>query len=156
MTGIHQDPQGCDWLRLATPWAFMSCPFGAENEIALGQPSNDESLAVWSAFEKGATVGHRGSEDGIILRDEEHELGARITLERDCQNGAPFAVTCGIYGWFFHTRLLSSEAEAEFSAMRDGLAAIIDLIPRVDEPGDGGKTRAACDAISAFVERFPT
>lgn len=84
---------------------------------------------MWRPFEDGATVGRRGSEDGIIHRDEEHDAGARITLERGCSHGVPFAVTCGIYGWFFHTRLLGSEAEAEFPAMRDGLAAILDIIP---------------------------
>jgi hypothetical protein len=37
----------------------------------------------WQPFDNGATVGQRGSEDGVTLRDEEHDLGARITLERD-------------------------------------------------------------------------
>src|SRR5262249_53589230 len=67
----------------------------------------------WGPFDGGATVGQRGSEDGAIVRDDEHDLGARITLERGCAH-CPVAVTCGIYGWFFHTRFLGSEAEAEF------------------------------------------
>jgi hypothetical protein len=109
---------------------------------------------VWRSFENGATVGQRGSEGGVILRDDEHELGARITLERDCSHGVPFAVTCGVYGWFFHTRLMGSEGEAEFPAMRDGLAAILDIIPRV---GDTAAARigAVSEAITDFVARFP-
>jgi hypothetical protein len=47
----------------------------------------------WVALEKGATVGSRGSENGVILIDEEHSLGARITLERDGAS-APFPITC--------------------------------------------------------------
>jgi hypothetical protein len=57
----------------------------------------------WHSFENGGTLGQAGSEEGTILRDEEHPLGARISLERDCRV-APFAITCGIYGWMLHTR----------------------------------------------------
>ena len=49
------------------------------------------------------TVGQRGTEEGVIVRDEQHDGGARITLERDCRN-IPFAVTCAIQGWFVHTQ----------------------------------------------------
>jgi hypothetical protein len=110
---------------------------------------------VWRPFENGATVGQRGSEGGVILRDEELEAGARATLERDCSNGVPIAFTCGIYGWFFHTRFLASEEEAELPAMLDGLAAIIDIIPRQDDPDADGKMSAVNEAISRFVDRFP-
>jgi len=34
----------------------------------------------WVPLDHGATIGQRGSENGIIVRDEEHELGARVTL----------------------------------------------------------------------------
>ncbi len=110
---------------------------------------------MWRPFENGATIGQRGSEHGVILRDDEHELGARITLERDCSHGIPFAVTCGIYGWFFHTRFLGSEAEAELAAMRDGLATVLDIIPRVDDTEVDAKMGAVSEAIRQFVARFP-
>ena len=109
----------------------------------------------WRPFDNGVTIGQRGSEDGIILIDEEHELGARITLERECSNGVPFAVTCGIYGWFFHTRFVGSEAEADFAAMKDGLAAILAAIPRVDDPAADAKCVAVSEFLQAFVSRFP-
>jgi hypothetical protein len=109
----------------------------------------------WRPVNNGGTPGQHGSENGTIVRDEEHELGARITLERDCSHGVPFAVTCGIYGWFFHTRLLGSETEAEFAAMKDELAAILNSIPRVDDQEADAKCDVVIESIRAFVARFP-
>ncbi len=109
---------------------------------------------MWRPFDSGATVGWPASEGGVTVRDEEHDAGSRITLERDCEH-CPWAVTCGVYGWFFHTRFLGSEAEAEFPAMLDGLAAILDIIPRVDDSGADAKMGAVGNAIGEFVARFP-
>lgn len=109
----------------------------------------------WQAFDGGATVGQHGSEDGVILRDEDHESGARITLERDCSHGIPFAITCGIYGWFFHTRLIGSQAEADYLAMRDGLTVILDAIPLADDPESDAKCVRVSEAIQAFVNHYP-
>lgn len=80
----------------------------------------------WGPFDGGATLGHLGSEDGVIVRDEEHVNGARITLERGT-NHAPFAVTCGIYGSMFHTARASDQSEATnmFEAMRERLAEML-------------------------------
>ena len=55
----------------------------------------------------------------------------------------------------FHTRFLGSEAEAEWPAMLDGLAAVLDIIPRVDDPRADAKVGAVGEAISGFVARFP-
>ena len=109
---------------------------------------------MWKPFDGGVTLGQRGSEGGVTVRDEEHEAGARATLEREC-GSAPWTVTCGIYGWFFHTRFLGSEVEAEFSAMLAKLAAILDIVPRVDDLGADAKMGAVSEAISEFVARFP-
>lgn len=109
---------------------------------------------MWRPFDNGATLGKPGSEGGVTVRDEEHEAGARATLERECES-APWTVTCGVYGWFFHTRFLGSEAEAEFSAMLNGLVAILDRIPSVDDPQADAKRDAVCEAITEFVARFP-
>jgi len=113
---------------------------------------------MWRQFEDedGGTIGRRGSEDGIILRDEEHDAGARITLERECgARRIPFAITCGIYGWFVHTRFLGPEAEVEFPAMQEGLAAILDIIPYKNDPDVDAKMISVGDAVRAFVDRFP-
>lgn len=110
---------------------------------------------MWQPFDNGATVGQRGSENGVIVRDEEYCSGARLTLERDCCHRIPIAVTCGIYGWFFHTRFLGSEAQVEFRAMLEGLAEIFNRIPDVDDPDADTKIEVVRDAIDAFVSRFP-
>ena len=84
------------------------------------------SQPIWNAFENGATIAQKGSEQGIVLRDEEHQRGARITLERDgCT--APFSITCGIYGLFVHTAFAASEPEAlqKYVAMQQRLDQII-------------------------------
>src|SRR5579885_2123225 len=90
---------------------------------------------TWHAVDGGATPSTCGSEDGIVERDEEHPDGARVTLEH---NGtiAPFAITCGLYGWMCHTRFFSTrdEADREFEAMKAGLAAILALIPLKSDP----------------------
>jgi hypothetical protein len=111
---------------------------------------------AWGPFDNGATIDKRGSENGITLSDEEHDLGARITLERQTDH-APFAITCGIYGWMFHTRFFGSEANAsaEFERMKGGLGAILNIIPRVDDPETDAKYQRVADAIGAFVEQFP-
>jgi hypothetical protein len=111
---------------------------------------------TWVPFDRGATVGQHGSEGGVIVRDEEHEMGARITLERDCVS-APFTITCGIYGWFFHTRFFGSDSEGttEFARMQAGLASILTRIPRVDDPEADAKCARVSEEIAGFVEQFP-
>ena len=64
---------------------------------------DEDGTPAWHPFEDGASIGQAGSEGGVIVRDDEHPWGARITLERD-GGFAPFALTCGIYGWMVHTR----------------------------------------------------
>jgi hypothetical protein len=53
-----------------------------------------------------------------ILRDAEYDAGARITLERGC--AYPVRRYLRHLRLFFHARLLGSEVEAEFPAMREG------------------------------------
>ena len=65
---------------------------------------------VWSLFSNGQSLGATGTENGLIVRDEEHSAESRITLERG--GYGPFAITCGIYGVMVHTTYASSEEEA--------------------------------------------
>jgi hypothetical protein len=99
----------------------------------------------------------RGSEGGIVEIDEEHEQGARITLERNARN-APYAITCGIYGWMLHTRFFGDRetARRDYEAMKAGLAQILSLIPLESDPDLKRKTSSVIEAIGNFVERFPT
>ena len=108
----------------------------------------------WYPFDGGRTIGTEGSEQGTILRDEEYSQSARITLEQ-CKH-VPFAITCGIYGWMFHTVFASSREEAEtvFEAMKERLAAICDAFPTEDDPRLDAKVEETTRAIEAFVRDF--
>jgi hypothetical protein len=106
----------------------------------------------WHVFDDGNTLGQKGSENGVTIRDEEYPLGARITLERGCAS-APFAITCGIYGWMVHTRFFSLESEAclQYDLMRSALSALLDRASEsVDESG-----KVLMDGAGAFVEMYP-
>ena len=116
--------------------------------------SGDES--GWYPFDDGRTIGTAGSEAGVILADDEHGDGARITLERDTRS-APFAITCGIYGWMMHTCRFGDEAQArrDYDAMKQALGAIARAIPMKSDPDVDARTDATLTAIAEFVERFP-
>ena len=96
----------------------------------------------------------RGSEGGVIVRDEEHALGARITLETGC-GIAPYAITCGIYGWMMHTCFLDEEGKAveQYEGMKAGLAELLERAEELadDEEGQRALLMAGCEG---FVERF--
>ena len=113
---------------------------------------------TWAPFvEETGLAAPRGSEGGIIVADEEHELGARITLERDAST-APYAVTCGIYGWMVHTRYFSDcdVAQREYEAMKGGLSQILSLIPLTTDPALQSKIELVSKAIAEFIDRYPT
>jgi hypothetical protein len=114
------------------------------------------SEATWYTFNGGRTLGQRGSENGVIVRDAEHTGGARITLERASAT-APFAITCGIYGALVHTRFFATPQEADqaFEEMKVELARILTLLLDREKTADGSERQAFRQAISAFVERFP-
>ena len=108
----------------------------------------------WQAFENGGTLGQTGSEQGVTLRDEEHALGARITLERAAQT-APFAITCGIYGWMLHTRFFATEDEAnsQYEQMKDALSALLEAAEQNAEI-DGGR-QVLMTGIDEFIGNYP-
>ena len=108
---------------------------------------------TWYPFDEDSTIGTLGSEKGTIICDEEHPDGARITLERD--GFAPFAITCGIYGWMVHTRFFSNQPEAQqaYDEMKIELDKVLGLIPSPEDFEE--KSHVAIDAIGRFIERFP-
>ncbi len=108
----------------------------------------------WRQFDQGHSLGQRGSEKGTIVRDEEHADGARVTLERDSIT-APFAITCGVYGWLVHTIFLPDEttAQATFEKVKAELENILALIP-VENEASKEKYQNLASAISDFVHRF--
>lgn len=110
----------------------------------------------WFPFQTGATLGKRGSENGVILRDEEQPYLARMTLE---QGGdiAPFAITCGVYYLLIHTCFFSSQKEAEeaFSRMKEDLNRILQDIPLEDDPVvRTAKMEPIYERLSAFTEKY--
>ncbi len=111
---------------------------------------------TWSRLDDGATIGTRGSEQGQIVQDEEHELGARITLEEQTVS-APFAITCGIYGWIVHTRFFAdlSEARSELERMKVAIVVILNSIPWATDPEVEKKHQDVVNSITQFVAEFP-
>lgn len=101
----------------------------------------------WISFDDGASIGQMGSESGVIIRDSEHPLGARITLER-AGSIAPYSITCGIYCCMAHTRFFSTEMEAfqEFDLMAAALESILQSPPNEKD---------LIDSAGRFVEQFP-
>lgn len=81
---------------------------------------------MWKPAEDGKTIGQTGSENGIILEDEEYSSSCRITLEKD-GHIAPFSITCGVYGLMVHTTFSSNETEAriKYEGMKKELEAFI-------------------------------
>ncbi|MBC7813494.1 MAG: hypothetical protein H7175_20205 [Burkholderiales bacterium] len=118
-------------------------------------------MATWQPFEDGHTIGRTGNEGGSILQDEEHLAGARITLEKDTTL-APYAITCGVYGWMVHTRFLADEETAEhaYAEMRRALVDILAHLLADNETADADddddqKLEAMNAAIEAFQKQFP-
>ena len=106
-------------------------------------------MSKWLAYDNGRSVGKVSTEGGVILLDEEHEQGARITLKR----GSGFiSISCHIYGWTDHTRFFksTSEAQRDYAAMKAVLGGVVDVIESA-----GAKDIKVWEAISEFVRRFP-
>ena len=97
-----------------------------------------------------------GSEGGQVRVDEEHVLGARITLEEGGVT-APWSITCGIYGWMCHTRFISLEAEAraQLPLMKSRMEDILEMIPAAEAPDCDAKMKAVVNAIEKFVDDYP-
>ena len=110
---------------------------------------------TWIPFDKGKTIGTRGTDAGQIVQDEEHLGGARIMLEKQCKH-APFSISCGIYGWMVHTRFLADQAtaEEEYGKMKTEMVRILAMIPREELPDMEERIERVDDAIEDFVEQF--
>jgi hypothetical protein len=84
------------------------------------------------------------SEGGIVVRDEVHPEGARVTLERDGRT-APWSITCGIYGLMVHTVFCADEpsARSTYDALKADIVRILRL--PVDE---------MAHAVGVLVEKY--
>jgi hypothetical protein len=106
-------------------------------------------MSNWSAYDEGQSIGSVGAEGGVILRDEEHEAGARVTLKH---GDSYISVSCNVYGWMDHTRFFSSitEAQREYLLMRASLGNMVENILSA-----GKSDLKMWEAIAEFVRRFP-
>ena len=79
---------------------------------------------MWHIIQNGATIGQLGSENGVIIKDEEYSDSCRITLER-CPKY--YAITCGIYGAMVHTAFSDkSSYKKMYDDMKHDLQEFID------------------------------
>ena len=68
-------------------------------------------------------TGGRGTEGGVVLKDEELGGSCRITLEK-CR--MYYAVTCGVYGLMVHTAFFGQpEYEQKYAEMKRELASFV-------------------------------
>lgn len=106
-------------------------------------------MSSWFAYDDGRSIGKVSSEGGVILLDEEHPAGARITLKR---GSGYVSVSCNIYGKMDHTRFFGtvSEAQREFRNMKSSLDEVMKIIEAT-----GSRDIKVWEAISEFVRRFP-
>ena len=98
---------------------------------------------MWKTLEDD--LGGKGSEGGVVLRDEEYEETCRITLERckDC-----YAVTCGVYGSMVHTAFFDEkDYEEKYEQMKMELQKFIDRI-ETTTPDDRS------DFYASFCDRY--
>ena len=84
-------------------------------------------MSTWATFDDGRSIGKVNSEGFVILRDDEHEQGARITLKHGASH---ISISCGIFGkmdhtWFFKT---VSDAEREYYPIKRELWKIVGKI----------------------------
>jgi hypothetical protein len=59
----------------------------------------------WYSFDGGRSIGARGSEDGVIILDEESDAGARVTLERSGRTAPSPSPAASMDGWHILTFL---------------------------------------------------
>ncbi|MFY0630312.1 MAG: hypothetical protein JXR05_08010 [Flavobacteriaceae bacterium] len=80
----------------------------------------------WLIYNNGKTIGETGSENGEIILDEEHSLGARVSLEKD-GDIAPFSITLGIYGLLLHTDFYSDidSAKLFFNTFKQKIEVVL-------------------------------
>lgn len=100
----------------------------------------------WVPFEAGLSVGEPGPEGGDILREHEHEEGARITLEGVYYGRDDCRISVNVHDNLLHVHAVSeAEADARYAEMQ---AALDDLLQTITFANTG-------TVWLGFVQRFP-
>lgn len=102
----------------------------------------------WRPFNHGRTIGMTSPEGGVIVRDEEHPLGARIILKEADEY---ISISCNISGRIDHSRFFRkmSDAQGEYEVMKGELVKVATVISK----GRGTDIKG-WEAIAAFVSKF--
>jgi hypothetical protein len=105
-------------------------------------------MSSWRSYNHGRTIGTKSPEGGVIVRDEEHLLGARITLKEAREY---ISISCNISGRIDHSRFFRnmSDAQREYDVMKDELVRVA----KVSSSARFGDIKS-WDAIAAFVSKF--
>jgi hypothetical protein len=106
-------------------------------------------MSNWLLYNEGVTIGTQTQLGDVILMDEIHSDGARLTIKRSSKY---VSVSCNINKWINHTRFFTTvhDAKREYRTMKPLLVEITDLLktPQINE-------LKVWEAISNFVRRFP-
>jgi hypothetical protein len=106
-------------------------------------------MTSWQPYNRGRSIGIKGSEGSEIIRDEEHPLGARMTIKK----GKDYvSVSCNIAGKIDHTRFFKGmkAAELEYQIMQQELVNVMTAVAAAN-----AADIKVWEAISGFVTRFP-
>jgi len=103
----------------------------------------------WSFFNNGKSIGTTGRDGGVVLFDEEHAKGARITYRR---RDGMVSVSIKFHGYMDHTRFFTTEQDAqrEYRVMKIAADNILDEINQPEIP-----KLKVWEIISDFVKRYP-
>ena len=106
-------------------------------------------MSDWRPYNQGRSLGMQGAEGNPIVRDEDHPLGARMTIK---QGDDYVSVSCSITGKIDHTRFFREmkTAEREYEAMQKEMARVLKAISTANFADI-----RIWEAISDFVLRFP-
>ena len=103
----------------------------------------------WQPYNNGTTVGTKGPQGDVILMDETHPDGARMTIKRGIKY---VSVSCNINNWINHTRFFDKlpDAKREYILMKASILEVTELlkIPETNQI-------KIWESISNFVRRFP-
>jgi hypothetical protein len=105
-------------------------------------------MSDWKPFNRGRTIGLKSPEGGVIVRDEEHPLGARIILKEAKEY---ISISCNISSRIDHSRFFRkmSDAEYEYGVMKDELVKVAKIVSS-SKTGDV----KSWEAIAGFVSKF--
>ena len=107
----------------------------------------------WVPFDDGKTIGTRHA-SGVIVADERHTDGARVTIE---DWGNHCEVVWGVFGWAFGTAFFAKGAatDAGYESIKVRVAEILDLIPMKDDSEVETKSASVTRAIWKLTEDYP-